>query len=147
MRVALDSNIILYAEGIDDEGRRHAASDLIARLRDVEIMIPVQVIGEVFNVLVRRGGQTRSAAFERCREWIDIYATIDTSADVIKQAAELAALHELSIWDAVVVQCSATAGCRLLLSEDMHNGFSWRGTTIANPFAEPVLPALSSVLS
>jgi predicted nucleic acid-binding protein len=50
-------------------------------------------------------------------------------------AADLAVDHKLSIWDAVIMAAAAEAGCRLLLSEDLQEGFTWRGVTVANPFA------------
>jgi predicted nucleic acid-binding protein len=34
-----------------------------------------------------------------------------------------------------MLAAAAQAGCRLLLSEDMQDGFTWRGVTIRNPFA------------
>jgi len=40
----------------------------------------------------------------------------------------LSADHGLSIWD-------AAAGCRLLLSEDMHEGFTGSGVTVTDRFA------------
>jgi predicted nucleic acid-binding protein len=30
---------------------------------------------------------------------------------------------------------AAQAGCRVLLSEDMQHGFTWRGATIRDPFS------------
>jgi predicted nucleic acid-binding protein len=38
------------------------------------------------------------------------------------------------------------ADCRLLLSEDMQDGFIWHGVTIANPFAHPRHPLLEGLL-
>ena len=32
---------------------------------------------------------------------------------------------------------SRQAGCRLLLSEDLHEGFTWAGVTVVNPFSSP----------
>ena len=34
-----------------------------------------------------------------------------------------------------MLAAAAEAGCRLLLSDDMQDGFTWAGTTIANPFS------------
>ena len=42
-------------------------------------------------------------------------------------ATDLAVDRDLSIWDAVILAAAADAGCRLLLSEDMQDGFAWRG--------------------
>jgi len=47
-------------------------------------------------------------------------------------ATDLAADRGLSIWDAVVLAASAEAECRLLLSEDLQTGFTWRGVTVVN---------------
>jgi len=38
------------------------------------------------------------------------------------------------IWDAVIVSAAAEGGCRLLISEDLQDGFTWNGVTVTNPF-------------
>jgi predicted nucleic acid-binding protein len=58
----------------------------------------------------------------------------------------LVTAHRFDIWDAVIVSASAEAGCRVLLSEDMQDGFVWRGMTIINPFAIVPHPMLASLL-
>ena len=60
-------------------------------------------------------------------------------------ATDLAALHQISIWDSVILAAAADAGCRLLLSEDMQDGFTWNGVTIANPFASSLHPLLAAM--
>jgi hypothetical protein len=45
---------------------------------------------------------------------------------------ELVAGHRLSFWDAIMLVAAADAGCRLLASEDMRDGFTWRGVTVCN---------------
>jgi predicted nucleic acid-binding protein len=62
-------------------------------------------------------------------------------------ATDLATDHRLGIWDAVVLSASAEAGCRLLLSEDLHEGFTWGGVTVTNPFAAVRHDLLQSVLT
>jgi predicted nucleic acid-binding protein len=41
---------------------------------------------------------------------------------------------------------AAEGSCRLLLSEDLQDGFSWRGVTVANPFAAVRHPLLAAML-
>ena len=55
MRIALDTNVLAYAEGINGAERRDVALNLIRRLPQEAAVIPVQVLGEFFNVLVRKG--------------------------------------------------------------------------------------------
>jgi len=60
---------------------------------------------------------------------------MDTSPEIMLSAADLASDHQLGIWDAVIMSAASKAGCRLLLSEDMAEGFTWGGVSVANPFA------------
>ena len=99
-----------------------------------------------FNVLSRKDGKTRAEARGFVLGWHDAYALIPTSSQVMIAAADLATDHCLSIWDAVIIAAAAEAGCRLLLSEDMRDGFTWHGVTIVNPFASHPHPLLGSLL-
>jgi predicted nucleic acid-binding protein len=61
-------------------------------------------------------------------------------------AADLAADHHFGIWDAVILSAASQAGCRLLLSEDLQDGFTWGGVTVVNPFASPRHALLDALL-
>ncbi len=135
MKIALDTNLLAYAEGINDDDKRRIVLDLIRRCPQETIVIPVQVLGELFSILVRKAGRSREDAREALLNWRDAFATIETSAEVMQQAFDLATDHRLSLWDAVILSAASQAGCRLLLSEDMQEGFIWGGVTIVNPFA------------
>ncbi len=73
MRVALDTNVLAYAEGINGAERRGAALDLVHRLPQEATVIPVQVLGELYNVLVRKAGKSRSDAREGLLNWRDTF--------------------------------------------------------------------------
>jgi predicted nucleic acid-binding protein len=60
---------------------------------------------------------------------------------------DLAHSHRCSMWDAIILAAAAEAGCRLLLSEDMQDGFTWNGVTIADPFSETPHPLLAAMLA
>ena len=135
MRVALDTNVLVYAEGVNGPVMQRAALDLIGRLLRDDVVLPVQVLGELFNVLTRRAGRMSAAARETVLSWQDTFAVVDTSAAVMFAATDLATDHRLFIWDAVVLSAAAETACRLLLSEDLHDGFTWRGVTVVNPFS------------
>ena len=145
MKVALDTNILAYGEGVNDDGRRFAIADLLAVLPPANVMLPTQVLGELFNVLLRKAGRSRAEARQIITNWSGVYPTIETSTATLLLAADLATDHQLKIWDAVIVAAAAEAGCRLLLSEDMHDGFTWAGTTIVNPFSAQVHPLLAAL--
>ncbi len=135
MRAALDTNVLAYAEGINGSGRQELALTLLRALPQAAIVVPVQALGELFNVLVRKAERSRDSARAAILSWRDAFPLIETSSGAMVAASDLSAAHELRIWDAVILSVSAAAGCRLLLSEDFQEGFTWSGVTVVNPFA------------
>ncbi|MER9331527.1 PIN domain-containing protein [Mesorhizobium sp. M0488] len=146
MRVALDTNVLAYAEGINGVERRDAALTLIRRVPQKAAVVPVQVLGELFNVLVRKGGKSRSEARDALLSWRDTFPVVETSPAVMVAAVDLATDHQLGIWDAIILSVASQSGCRLLLSEDLQDGFTWAGVTVVNPFASPQHAFLHALL-
>ncbi len=147
MRIALDTNILACAEGANGATMRDKALDLIERLPPGVVVLPVQTLGELYNVLVRKAKRRPVRARDAVLSWRDAYAAVETSAAVMVNAMDLAADHGLTIWDSVVLAASAEAECRLLLSEDLQDGFTWRGVTVSNPFAATLHPILEAMLT
>jgi predicted nucleic acid-binding protein len=147
VKIALDTNVLAYAHGVTGIAMRRRALELLAALPDEGIVLPAQVLGELFNVLVRKARWDRVKARAAVLDLQDAYAIVDTSRAVLVRATDLAATHALSIWDAVVLSAAAERDCRLLLSEDMQSGFTWQGVTVADPFAVERHPLLAAVLT
>jgi predicted nucleic acid-binding protein len=143
--IAIDTNILAYIEGIDDSGRQAIARTVLRKLPGDAIVLPAQVLGELFNVLVRRG-QSMEQTRASISAWHDGYITAPTSEAAMIAALDLACDHRLHIWDSVILSVAAEARCRLLLSEDMQDGFTWRGVTVVNPFAPEPHPLLAALL-
>jgi len=146
MRVALDTNVLAYAEGVNGAQMRKAALELVEKLPEGTALLPVQTLGELFNLLVRKAKRSPGRARKAILSWRDAFPLIETSADVMLAAADLATDHQLSIWDSVVLSAAAESGCRLLLTEDMQEGFTWKGVTVTNPFATPKHELLAALL-
>ena len=135
MRIALDTNVLAYAEGVNGAPRKKAALALIEKLPVNSVFVPVQAMGELFFVLVRKAGIPPKQARLTILTWHDTFPLIETSPSILLAAIDLATDHKLGIWDAIMLSAAAEAGCRLLLSEDLQDGFTWNGVTVANPFA------------
>lgn len=135
MKVALDTNVLVYAEGINGPEKKIAAIDLLRKLPVGSAVLPAQTLGELFNVLVRKGGRSQLGAQTTILGWSDAFPVIATSPEVVISAVNLASDHQLGMWEAVIMAASARAGCRLLLSEDLQDGFTWSGLTVTNPFS------------
>jgi len=146
VRVALDTNVLAYAEGINGPERRDAALAFLRRLPQDAGVVSAQALGELFNVLVRKGGRSRAAARAALLSWRDAFSVVETSPEAMLTAADLATDHLLGIWDAVILSTASQSGCRQLLSEDLHEGFTWGGVTVVNPFASPRHALLEALL-
>jgi predicted nucleic acid-binding protein len=146
MRYAVDTNILAYADGVDGQMLSDRAFGILNQLSSHEMLLPVQVLGELFRVLRKKG---LKSPFERdlaIRRWIKMSVLIETDLAIFEDALLLTHDHQFDIWDAVILSASASARCQILLTEDMKDGFVWRGTTVCNPFAEKLHPLLASVL-
>lgn len=146
MRIALDTNILAYAEGVNGIEKRDIILEIIRRLPQGAAIIPVQVLGELFNVLRRKAGKSPMEAREAMLSWCDTFPVVETGYEAMLTAADLATDHHFGIWDAVILSVSSRAGCRLLLSEDLQDAFTWGGVTVVNPFASPRHALLEAML-
>jgi len=146
VRVALDTNVLAYAEGVNGLAMKKAALELLDKMPQNLVVLPVQALGELFQLLVRKAGRSPAEARQAILGWRNAFALIETSPDVLLAALDLT-VSQFSIWDAVILCAAAETDCHLLLSEDMQDGFVWRGVTIVNPFAKPKHPQLAALLS
>ena len=130
----LDSNILVYT---DDGGRpvkQGIAIELVARVRRARTgVVSVQVLQEYFAAATRKLGVDSVTARAKVR----LFATLalpPTDADDVLAAIDLHRLHQLSIWDALIIRSAQRAGCRRLYSEDLQPGSRFDGVEIVNPF-------------
>lgn len=146
MKVALDTNVLAYAEGIKGVSMKDAAVAVIEKLPADSTVLSVQVLGELFNLLVAKAGFSRQRARSSFLSWQDSFPVVENSPSVMLAAVELASHHGLKIWDSVVLSAAISAGCRLLLSEDLQDGFTVSGVTVVDPFAKKRHPLLADLL-
>lgn len=132
MRVALDTNILAYAEGVGDAPRCRKARKLVAEVSDA--VLPAQVLGELYRVLTGKVGMDGAEAMRAALSWADSFPVVDSTWSAMQSAFDLVGAHQLQIWDALILSVAAEHRCRRLYSEDMQHGFVWRGVTVFNPF-------------
>src|SRR5580700_10628698 len=123
MIFALDTNILVYVEGVNGRAREAAARALIAQLPIKLTTLPAQALGELYNVLTRKAAWTGDRARLAVLAWKDAFPVTPATTSAMIDAIDLATDHRLNIWDSVMMSVAAESGCRLLLSEDMQDGF------------------------
>jgi predicted nucleic acid-binding protein len=143
------ANVLAYLAGVsrshEDEEKIAAARSLIDRLSNqVSLIAPAQAMGELFVVL-RQSGASAEEARAIVLEFTDTFGTSASEVGSILAAADLVVDHKLQFWNALILTAAADAGCTVLLSDDMQNGFVTRGLTIVDPFAKPVHSRLAAL--
>jgi predicted nucleic acid-binding protein len=132
-RVALDSNILIYAELEPESEKGRRSADLILRTaRDA--VIPAQVLGEFLRFIQRRVPTAFEDAIRQASIYRAAFLTPPTTDAIINKASELARAHRMQLWDCVVCAASAQAGAKALLTEDMQDGRIIEGLRLINPF-------------
>jgi predicted nucleic acid-binding protein len=104
------------------------------------------VLGELFRVLTGKAKCSPDSARTRILQWADSFEVTDSTWTAFQSAFDLTVDHDLQIWDAVILAVTAENRCRMLLTEDMQHGFTWRGVTVVNPYQLPPHPLLSAIL-
>ena len=93
MRLALDTNILAYAEGVGDAKRCKSARDLVARLPGALVIIPTQCLGELHRVLVGKAGRAAAEATIAIPSWADAFDVAYSTLDAMRTALDLALDH------------------------------------------------------
>jgi predicted nucleic acid-binding protein len=147
VKAAVDTNVLAYAEGIDDDARARAARQVLNRVVPTGAVVAVQTLGELFNVLCRKGKYTPVRARQAVSEWQGVLNVVATTPDLFAQALSLSVDHHLNIWDSIILSAASHSGCQMLLSEDLREGFVWGGVTVLNPFAQQKHAMLVTLLA
>lgn len=145
MRVALDTNVLAYGEGVGDDERHTATLRLLESLPAANVVVPGQALGELFRVLTAKARRSAAEARSAVLGWSDAYEISDSTHAAFLAAMDLAVEHRWQLWDSLIINVAADSGCRILLSEDLQHEFTWRGVTVVNPYAHPDHPLLAAV--
>jgi predicted nucleic acid-binding protein len=132
-RVALHSCVLAAAEGMEGTDRQARAVGMLRELADDDVMVPAQALGELY-VRLRQRADRAATAVGIVRQWHAAYAIVSTRPAGVVEAMELSVQRGISLWDALALEAAAQSGCRVLFSDTIPHGVSWRGTIVRNPF-------------
>ena len=134
-RSFIDTNILIYAEARDKPEKQQAALALLKELYEgTNGVLSTQVLQEYCIVAIKK----LKLPPQHIRAQLDLYEqfeVIQVTPAIIRTGLDLAQTRSVSFFDAIVLACAQTAGCRVLLSEDMNSGEFIGGVQIVNPFA------------
>ena len=132
----VDTNVLVYADDRSAGAKRDRARELISRsFREGGAKLSTQVLAEFFAAATRKLGLSAASARRR----VEIYAGLEVfrpSVDHLLGAIDLHRLHELSIWDALIVRSALASGCAILYTEDLQHDQVFDGLRIVDPFRQ-----------
>jgi predicted nucleic acid-binding protein len=134
--IAIDSNILVYAQQDNDQLNRHTtAIEIVAKSALKGAVIPVQVLGEFLNVCRTKLKMTPQDSVGQVTDYLAVFRCPVTTADDLITAAITADQFQLQFFDALIVSVARRVEASVLLSEDMQDGLDIDGVKIVNPFA------------
>lgn len=146
MRVALDSNVLIYSLDRRSPEKREIARDILARGRDIDLVVIAQTLGEFVNVVRRRAPEYLDEALAQAEAVARVFPTAATTAEHILAGGRIAIRHRLQFWDSVILEVARSQGVEVLLTEDMQDGATLAGVSLLDPFKARNLGLIESLL-
>jgi len=131
IKIALDSNVILYALDEQESDRKLTALNLFQH----SPYFSSQTLSEILNVCKKRWKFDKNNLIRVADFLLQNGRIIPVNATVIKSAHALIARYQFQYFDALIVASALTVGCETLYTEDMqHTLYVDKKLHILNPF-------------
>ncbi len=134
MSVFFDTNVLVYCTDTTAPKKQAIARALVSTASaSGDAMVSTQVMIELFNVLTRKqqmpaaNAQTLIAAYTG-------WSVVPSDLTLVTAAIEKSTQHQLSIWDAMVIEAALRGGAQTLYTEDLTHGQRFDAITVVNPF-------------
>jgi predicted nucleic acid-binding protein len=135
-RQFVDSNILVYAYDVS-QGEKHAqAKALLLSLWESGLGCASTQVLQEFYVNVTRKSQfplSPDQAAQVIQDFSDWSVHRPGIKDVVS-AIGLHQRHQISFWDAMILQSARQSGCGILWSEDLSDSQDYGGVKVVNPF-------------
>ncbi len=136
VRSFFDANVLVYTDDADAPAKQARSLDLVAEARrERSGVVSTQALAEYYVAATRK----LKVSADIARRKLELFGHLNLvllALDDLLAAADLARLHQLSFWDALIVRAALQANCRVLLSEDLQDDRRIDGLRIVNPFRD-----------
>jgi predicted nucleic acid-binding protein len=132
----IDTNLLLYAHDATETAKQPVARAALEELwRDRSGALSTQVLQEFYVVATRK--LSKPLMRDEAREVVASYSAwpvVIIDPTLILAARQIEEEHQLSFWDALVIEAARIRGAQRLLTEDLQDGRVIEGIRIENPF-------------
>lgn len=137
VRTFVDTNVLVYVYDGESPKKQETARALVEALgRTGDLVLSTQVLQEFYVTVTRKlaGPVPERDALEILR-WLAEFRVVPTEPALVLSAAQLSRRHQVSLWDALILEAARASGAERLLTEDLQDGWDLGDLRIENPFA------------
>lgn len=116
--VFLDTNLWVYFFTKDPPDKVEKVTNLI-NTQLPSLIISTQILGELYNVLLKKKFRTQAQAQEIISQLIGGFDITEIPATQVIEAIKINARYGYSYWDSLLVSTALVNNCSILYSEDM----------------------------
>jgi len=133
-RVFLDTNVLAYRFDGSEPRKQARAAELLSSTEH-EFVVSTQVLLELYQVLTRKLiPPLPTSAARQVIVTLSRLPVVGADAHLVLRASETSETHQLSIWDAMILEAAADGLCPQVWTEDLGAGRRIRGVEVVNPF-------------
>jgi len=134
-----DTNILVYLFDASDPVRQKKATTCFEdAVNSHTIVLSTQVLQEFYAVTTRK--LKPAIAPERAAQHVNLlcaFEVMDSTTQSVQTAMLLAQQHQLSWWDALVLEAALRAKAEVIYTEDFSHGQRFGSLKVVNPFVQP----------
>lgn len=132
----IDTNILVYAYDNHVPHKQQQAQEVILQgIRNDNIVISTQVLGEFFTVVTRKINPPLPVkAAKEIITYLGRLTIQEIDYPIVKRALDTHEKYHLSYWDALIISAAERSFCKRILSEDFNSGQFYHGIEAVNPF-------------
>lgn len=134
MSCFFDTNVLVYVFDRSEPLKQALAQELVTgHMTARDMVLSTQVLQELYVTLTRKKRLGAADALEVVTTFAQ-ERVVPASADTVLRGLALSQRHQVSAWDALILQAALDAGCTTLYSEDFQTGAQFGELVIVNPF-------------
>ncbi|MGI8760966.1 MAG: PIN domain-containing protein [Jatrophihabitantaceae bacterium] len=130
----VDTNVAVYLLDDAEPAKQQIARELFDSDSVEHLVVSAQVLGEFYIATTRKLGHGEDVVRAAIAE-LSSFPVVPTDLGLVRAGIDTAQRHQLSYWDALIIEAAAAANCDRILTEDLNAGEIIRGVRVVNPFA------------
>ena len=133
----IDTNVLVYLYDRQAPDKQARALAVVDHLAQEQLgMVSTQVLAEFFWVVTRKLADPLSLeeAIASVNRYLDTWAVLDVTADVVREACRGVQTYQLSYWDAQIWAVAYLHQVPVILSEDFQDQQLIEGVRFVNPY-------------